>query len=56
VRYAFTLSEPILLPAEVKKMELIVQRTEVATAEVSPRILASKSLATAAFCAPIGVN
>jgi len=39
VRYAFTLSDPIRLPAAVKNNELTVQRAEVITAAVSPRKL-----------------
>jgi hypothetical protein len=36
VRYALTLSQPILLLADVKKMELMVQRREVTKAALSP--------------------
>jgi hypothetical protein len=36
VRYALTLSQPILLLADVKKMELMVQRREVNKAALSP--------------------
>lgn len=35
VRYALTLSEPIFLPAEVKKIELNVQRKDVVTAALA---------------------
>jgi hypothetical protein len=36
VRYTFTPNEPILLPADVKRIELPVQRHEVNIAAVSP--------------------
>jgi len=39
-----TLNEPILLPAEVKNSDVIVQRNEVATAAISPTILGSKPI------------
>jgi hypothetical protein len=44
VRYALTLSQPILLPADVKKIELTVQRNDVATAALSPITPGSKPL------------
>jgi hypothetical protein len=44
VRYAFTPNEPILLPADVKRIELPVQRHEVSIAAVSPTRLESKLL------------
>jgi hypothetical protein len=42
VRYALTLNEPNLLPAEVKKRELNVQKHEVRIAADSPTTFESK--------------
>jgi hypothetical protein len=44
VRYALTLNEPNLLPADVKRIELNVQRHDVRIAADSPMRLESKFL------------
>jgi hypothetical protein len=44
VRYALTLNEPNLLPADVKRIELAVQKHEVRIAADSPMRFVSKFL------------
>lgn len=44
MRYALTLNEPNLLPADVKKIQLHVQKHDVRIAADSPMRLESKSL------------
>ena len=44
VRYALTLKEPNLLPADVKKMQLNVHKHDVRIAADSPMTLESKGL------------